>query len=138
MRGPLHPGPVPRTDGPVTVSLTEFTAHRMRDLPGIARAGIALSRAWWAMPGAIGVVLYVDPITKTGGSLSIWESEADLRRFVALPRHTAIMRRYRDRVDVRATTWTAENFSVTEAMKQRGERLPAAGVSAEPDPLATP
>jgi len=133
MRGPLHPGPVPWTNGHVTVSLTEFTAHRMRDLPGIAREGIALSRGWWAMPGAIGVVLYVDVLSKIGGSLSIWESEVDLRRFVALPRHTAIMRRYRDRVDVRATTWTAENFSVTEGMKQRAKRLTVAGVSAGPN-----
>jgi len=132
MRGPLHPGPVARTNGPVRVSLTEFTARRMRDLPGIAREGIALSRGWWAMPGAIGVVLYVDALTKTGGSLSIWESEADLRRFVALPRHTAIMRRYRDRVDVRATTWTAENFSVSEALKQRAQRLTAAAAPAAP------
>jgi hypothetical protein len=132
MRGPLHPGPVPRTNGPVTVSLTEFTARRMHDLPGIAREGIALSRGWWAMPGAIGVVLYVDVLNKIGGSLSIWESEADLERFVALPRHTAIMRRYRERVDVRATTWTAENLSVTEALKQRTERLDAAGLSPRP------
>ena len=84
------------------------------------------------MPGAIGVVLYVDVLNKIGGSLSIWESEADLKRFVALPRHAAIMRRYRDRVDVRATTWTAENFSVTEALKQRDERLTTAAFSLRP------
>jgi hypothetical protein len=45
----MTPGPVPRTDATVTVSLTEFTAHRLRDLPGIARDGVAFSRAWWAM-----------------------------------------------------------------------------------------
>jgi hypothetical protein len=81
------------------------------------------------MPGAIGVVLYLDVLTKTGGSLSIWASEDDLRRFVALPRHTAIMRRYRDRVRVRATTWTTENFSLAEAWEQRDERLATAGTS---------
>jgi len=91
----------------VVVSLTEFTARRHRDLPGIARAGVGLSRGWWAMPGAIGVVLYVDPARRQGGSLSIWTSEADLRRFVGLPRHIAIMRAYRDWVTVRAATWTA-------------------------------
>jgi hypothetical protein len=107
----------------VIVSLTEFTAHSILDLPGIAREGIGLTRGWWAMPGAIGVVLYVDVLAKTGGSLSIWAHEEDLRRFVALPRHRAIMRRYRDRVDVRATSWSTENFSVTEAIKQRAERL---------------
>jgi heme-degrading monooxygenase HmoA len=75
------------------------------------------------MPGAIGVVLYMDLLSKTGGSLSIWASEADLRRFVTLPRHRAVMRRYRDRVDVRATTWMTENFSVREAMNQGAQRL---------------
>jgi hypothetical protein len=114
----------------VTVSLTEFTARRLHDLPSIARDGIALSRGWWAMPGAIGVVLYADVFTKTGGSLSIWATEDDLRRFVALPRHLAIMRRYRDRVRVRATTWTTENFNVAEAWEQRHERLAAADMRA--------
>jgi hypothetical protein len=33
------------------------------------------------------------------------------------------MRRYRDRVDVRATTWMTENFSVREAMNQGAQRL---------------
>jgi hypothetical protein len=104
----FHPGPVPRTDGPVVVSFTEFTARRFRDLPGIAWAGLGLRRGWWAMPGAIGVVLYVDVRARRGGSLSVWATEEDLRRFVALPRHVAIMRRYRQRVAVRATTWRAE------------------------------
>jgi hypothetical protein len=98
-----------------------------RDLPSIAREGVALSRGWWEMPGAIGVVLYLDLFTKTGGALSIWANEDDLRRFVALPRYVAIMRRYRDGVRVRATTWTTENFSVAQAWEQRNERLAAAG-----------
>jgi heme-degrading monooxygenase HmoA len=119
----MRPGPVPRTDGPVVVSLTEFTARRFRDLPGIAREGVGLRRAWWAMPGAIGVILYVEPAKKRGGSLSVWETEADLRRFVALPRHTAIMRRYRTRVSVRAATWTTESFRIEEAWAQRQARL---------------
>jgi hypothetical protein len=72
------------------------------------------------------LVLYVDVFTKTGGSLSIWATENDLRRFVALPRHLAIMRGYRDHVHVRATTWTTENFSTAEAWEQRYERLAAA------------
>jgi hypothetical protein len=101
-------GPVARGDGPVVVSLTEFSARSVRDLPGIAREGLALTRGWWAMDGAIGVTLYVDVWRRTGGSLSLWRSEADLRRFVGLARHVAIMRRFRDRVTVRAATWTTE------------------------------
>jgi hypothetical protein len=99
----------------VVVSLTEFTAARLRDLPAIARDGTALSRGWWAMPGAIGVVLYLDVAQKRGGSLSVWETEEDLRRFVRLPRHLAIMRAYRDRVTVRAATWRMEELRLRDA-----------------------
>jgi hypothetical protein len=126
----MTPGPVARTDGPVIVSFTEFTARRLRDLPGIVRDGVGLRRGWWAMPGAIGVLLYIDPAKKTGGSLSVWASEDDLRRFVALPRHAAIMRKYRSRVSVRSATWHTENFRTRDAWAQRHERLAAAAGSA--------
>ncbi len=105
-------GPLPRRDGPVVVSLTEFTPRSRRDWPLIARDGLALTRGWWAMAGAIGVVLYGDVRHRCGGSLSLWASEEDLRRFVSLPRHVAIMRRYRDRGTVRAAVWTAEGLDV--------------------------
>jgi heme-degrading monooxygenase HmoA len=110
----------------VIVSFTEFTARRLIDLPGIAREGIGLSRGWWAMPGAIGVLLYVDVAKKRGGSLSVWASEDDLRRFVSLPRHVATMRKYRSRVSVRATTWQTENFRTEDAWQQGLERLAVA------------
>jgi hypothetical protein len=126
MRGPMTPGPVPQTDGPVTVSLTEFTARRFRDLPGIVRDGVGLSRGWWAMQGAVGVILYLDPAKRRGGSLSVWASEDDLRRFVTLPRHTAIMRRYRGRVSVRSAVWQTDTFRTADAWAQRHERLAAA------------
>jgi hypothetical protein len=125
----MTPGPVPRTDGPVTVSLTEFTARRFRDLPGIVRDGVGLSRGWWAMPGAIGVILYLDPAKKQGGSLSVWAGADDLRRFVALPRHVAIMRRYRELVSVRAAVWQTDGFRTADAWAQRYERLAAAASS---------
>jgi heme-degrading monooxygenase HmoA len=122
----MTPGPVPRTDEPVIVSFTEFTARRLRDLPGIVRDGVGLSRAWWAMPGAIGVLLYLDPAKKRGGSLSVWASEDDLRRFVALPRHAAIMRKYRTRVSIRSAMWQTDGFRTEDAWAQRHERLAAA------------
>ena len=125
MRGRMTPGPLPRTDGPVIVSITEFTARRLRDLPGIVVDGVGLSRGWWAMPGAIGVLLYLDPGKKTGGSLSVWASEDDLRRFVALPRHAAIMRKYRKRVTVRSAMWQTDNFRTEDAWAQRHQRLAA-------------
>jgi hypothetical protein len=119
----MHRGPVLPTDGPVIVSLTEFTAQRFRDLPGIARAGLGLQSGWWAMPGAIGVVLYAHPAQRQGGALSLWESAPDLQRFVALPRHVAIMRAYRDRVTVRSAVWTSENVDLDGVLRRREEYL---------------
>ncbi|WCB95249.1 hypothetical protein DSM104299_03992 [Baekduia alba] len=126
MRTRFHPGSAPPTDGPVVVSYTEFTARRLWQLPGIAWAGFGLRRGWWAMPGALGVVLYVDVRARRGGSMSAWSSAEDLRRFVALPRHVAIMRRYRTRVSVRATTWTTEGFRPGAAFAEGRARLATA------------
>jgi hypothetical protein len=70
---------------------------------------------------------YIDVFTKTGGSLSIWATEDDLRRFVALPRHVAIMRRYRDRVRVRRDDLDDRELQRGGAWEQRNERLAAAG-----------
>lgn len=116
-------GPVAHSDGPMVVSLTEFTPRDAHDWPLIARDGLALTRGWWAMAGAIGVVLYGDVRHRCGGSLSLWTSEEDLRRFVALPRHTAIMRRYRDRGTVRAAVWTADAVDLNATLAQREVRL---------------
>jgi hypothetical protein len=118
-------GPVAAGDAPVVVSLTEFTARRARDLPAIARDGLALARGWWALDGAIGDTLYVDARRRTGGSLSLWRSDADLRRFVGLPRHVAIMRRHRDRVTVRAATWVADahDVDIAATIEHRQDRL---------------
>lgn len=126
IRGAMRRGPDPLTEGPVVVSLTEFTARRFQDLPWIALDGIRLSHGWWAMPGAIGVMLYVDPVRRRGGSLSVWASDEALRRFISLPRHVAIMRRYRGRVSVRAARWTTERFSAAAVWEEREARLAAA------------
>jgi hypothetical protein len=119
----MHRGPAPTTNGPVVVSLTEFTAERYRDLPGIARAGFELQSGWWAMPGAIGVVLYADPARRQGGALSLWQSATDLERFVALPRHVAVMRAHRARVSIRSAVWTSENVDLDDVLRRREEYL---------------
>jgi hypothetical protein len=116
-------GPLPRSEEPVIVSLTEFTPRYARDWPLIARDGLGLTRGWWAMAGAIGVVLYGDLRHKCGGSLSLWANEEDLRRFIALPRHTAIMRRYRDRGTVRAAVWTAQELDINATLARRATWL---------------
>lgn len=110
---PWREGPAARHDGPVVVSLTDFTATRVRDLPGIYLAGLRLREGWYALPGAVGLWLWGRPLERRGGSLTVWASKEDLRRFVSLPAHVAIMRRYRERGTIRAYTWETDRFTVS-------------------------
>lgn len=104
------PGPVDPGDGPVVVSVTEYSSHRRRDLPGVAYQGIRLREGWYAMPGAIGLWLWSLPAVGRGGSISVWSSAEALEQFIVLPKHVGIMERYRDRGSVRSTTWEADRF----------------------------
>lgn len=105
---PWREGPQAGHDGDVVVSLTEFRAAHARDLPAIYLAGLRLREGWYAMPGAVGMGLWADPLGLRGGSLTVWRAQADLRAFVGLPAHVAIMRRYRDRGRIEAATWQLE------------------------------
>jgi hypothetical protein len=119
----MHPGPATAAGQPVVVSLTEFSPKHRRDLLGIAREGISLSRGWWAMPGAVGVSLYLDLASLVGGSISVWTNREDLGRFVSLPRHRQIIRRYRARVSVRSATWTTDEFHAAAVYANRLDLL---------------
>jgi hypothetical protein len=79
-------------------------------LPGIAANGLRMRMGWYGMSGAVGMWLWVLPIAGCSGSVSVWASEEDLERFISLPHHVDIMRRYGDRGTVRSTTWTADRF----------------------------
>ena len=107
---PWMPGPVDPGDAPVVVSVTEFSAHHRRVLPGVSANGLRMRMGWYAMSGAVGMWLWMLPTSGRGGSVSVWASEEDLERFVTLPHHIEIMRRYGDRGSVRSTMWTAERF----------------------------
>jgi hypothetical protein len=104
------PGPVDPQDAPVVVSVTEFSAHHRLELPAVAVNGLRMRMGWYAMPGAVGMWLWMMPASGRGGSISVWASEEDLERFVTLPHHIDIMRRYADRGTVRSITWTADRF----------------------------
>jgi hypothetical protein len=54
--------------------------------------------------------LWARPTAGRSGSISVWASEEDLERFISLPHHVDIMRRYGDRGTVRSTMWTADRF----------------------------
>lgn len=69
-----------------------------------------MRKGWYAMPGAVGMWLWMMLAGGRGGSISVWSSEEDLDRFVSLPLHVDIMKRYGDRGTVRSTMWTADRF----------------------------
>jgi hypothetical protein len=107
LRSRWTPGPAADTAGPVLVSITDFQARRLCDLPGIYQAGLTLRRGWPQLTGAIGMWLWTEPLGLRCGSVSIWQDVAALHRFVAWPDHVTIMRRYRGRGELRSTTWMA-------------------------------
>ncbi|GAS89708.1 hypothetical protein [Mycolicibacterium brisbanense] len=104
------PGPVDPADNPVVVSVTEYTAQRRRDVPGIAVHGMRMREGWYAMPGAVGLWLWSMPTPGRTGSISVWTDEEALQRFITLPHHVRIMQSYGPRGEVRSTTWHAESF----------------------------
>jgi hypothetical protein len=112
------PGPDLETDGGVVVSVTDFTANRVRDVPGIVRTGLRLRAGWYAMRGAVGLCLWSLPLDRRSGSISVWTSEDDLRGFIGLPAHLEVMRRYGNRGSVRSTTWKEERFASADVLDQ--------------------
>ncbi len=113
---PWMPGPHDPGDASVVVSVTDFQAFRRLELPGIAANGLRMRMGWYAMPGAVGLWLWSLPATARSGSISVWASEDDLQRFVGLPHHIDIMKRYGSRGIVRSTTWTADRFDKSDAL----------------------
>jgi hypothetical protein len=107
---PWMPGPVDPGDAPVVVSVTKFSAHHRRVLPGVAANGLRMRMGWYGMSGAVGMWLWVLPTAGRSGSVSVWASEEDLERFISLPHHVDIMRRYGDRGTIQSTMWTADRF----------------------------
>jgi hypothetical protein len=100
------------------VSYTEFTPKTLRDLPQIYLAARRLERSCAALDGAIGLTLYWQLGKARGGSLSVWRDAPALRRFVSLPFHVEIMRRYRNRGGLRATTWETDSFDLRSAFAE--------------------
>jgi hypothetical protein len=115
------PGPAIGADSAVVVSVTDFAVDRRRHLPGIWLTGLRLRMGWYAMPGAVGLWLWSLPIRARGGSVSVWTSEDDLRRFIGLPLHVDVMRRNRERGTVRSTTWTADEFVPADVLQRARE-----------------
>ena len=60
-----------------------------------------------------------------GGSPSVWDSHADLRRFIRWPVHVAIMNNWRGRIRVRSASWDDERFVPEQAWLRAEEHIRA-------------
>lgn len=120
---PWIAGPHEDTAGPVLVSLTEFKANAWRDLPGMGWIALGLRAGWYGLPGAVGLYLWADLPRQCVGSLSVWTDEANLQRWIRLPRHVQVMRRYQPRGTTRSTQWTRENFDRSAIYAEAKRRL---------------
>jgi heme-degrading monooxygenase HmoA len=105
------------------VSATRTVVHRYRDLPGILRAGSRLLRHWDEHEGGIGVQVVVDLARRTSWTVSLWTSEAALRRFVRSDRHQLTIGPYRSRVTVTGTTFFVHDFELRDAWAEAANRL---------------
>ncbi len=111
------------SERPVLVSVTDFLVPGARDRVAAWAQAPGMRRLCASMPGALGFWLWVKPLRRRSGSVSVWRSEDDLRRFVAWPSHVEIMRRYRGAGEVTATTWWASHFDAAQIWAAAQRRL---------------
>ncbi|MFE3957257.1 hypothetical protein ACFXPS_24115 [Nocardia sp. NPDC059091] len=120
---PWNPGPNHQFSGPVFVSVTDFLASSDTESREIYTTGLELGKTWPVMQGAVGLWLWGRPAEFRGGSISVWESERDMRRFVRWPVHTAIVRAWRGRVGIDVDSWQAETFDADAILTRAGDTI---------------
>jgi hypothetical protein len=117
------PGPEVGPDLPVVVSFTDFRANTDDELAEIFRTGLELGQNWPIMNGAVGLWLWGKPSELRGGSVSVWRTDDDLRRFVRWPVHAAIIKAWRSRIEVRAQRWADASFDPEHAWLRAEEHM---------------
>ncbi|GGL07344.1 hypothetical protein [Nocardia jinanensis] len=120
---PWKPGPAADSAGSVFVSVTDFLAKSEPDVQQIYQLGLELGETWPVLQGAVGVWLWGRPAQLRGGSISVWDSEHDMRRFVRWPVHTRIMRTWHGKVRVAADSWQAERFDIESVWARAGKTI---------------
>ncbi len=126
------PGPDDGTASPVVVSFTDFRATTPDDLAEIFRTGIDLGQNWPIMSGAVGIWLWGKPGELRGGSVSVWRTDTDLRRFVRWPVHAAIVNTWRTRIEVRARRWSDASFDPGQAWLRAEQHMRVARQMSKP------
>lgn len=120
---PWKPGPRTDAEGSVVVSVTDFLAQSEQDVQQIYALGMELGETWPVLHGAVGVWLWGRPAQWRGGSISVWDTERDMRRFVRWPVHARIMRNWRGRVQVATDLWRADRFDIEEIWARAGNTI---------------
>jgi heme-degrading monooxygenase HmoA len=105
------------------LTYTEF--ERFRDMPAAGLAALRLRRAFPSTEGAIGLSLAMQPLARRSWSISAWETEEHLQRFVRSPAHVAIVRQFRPKMRVESTAWTVDLFRLKEAWRTATQRRKA-------------
>ena len=119
------PGPSDGTQSPVVVSFTDFHTDSAKDWQQVAERGMKLAESWPIMRGAVGLWLWLKLAERRGALLSIWDSRADLRRFIRWPVHAAIMNNWRGRIRVRSASWNDERFLPAQTWLRAEEHMRA-------------
>src|SRR5438128_1856235 len=109
-------------DGPVHVSMNDYMAHRLRDVPAVRYEALRFAARWPRTEGALG--LWVAAFgARQSVSISVWRDPDDLRCFVRSPRHAAVMKRHRSTGDLVTTAWSAPRFDRNEIWRQGSTRV---------------
>jgi hypothetical protein len=117
-------GSVSRTDGTFMLSATRFTYRSLIDMPGVFWHGLGLRKSWSRIEGAVGVFLAGDFLKRTTYTVSVWNAEVDLHRWLASPDHARLMRLYRRRMQSSAAvSWNAEGFVLRDVYREGMARL---------------
>ena len=130
LRWPWRRGRVAEARGPVVVSATRFTYKRFRDLPAVSGHALRLLRGWRGRPGSLGVFVGGQPWRRVTYSVSVWESEQDLRRFLHAPDHAPLIRDFRPRLEASVSAkWEADGLEHSGLWREAMRRLHEAGVA---------
>lgn len=101
------------------ISMTQYTTTQVTDVPAIWRASERLGDQLAMIDGAVGVLTYFRPAHRQVGSLSIWADDRGLAKFMGLPYHVEIMRKYRPRgLPIRSAKWWTEEFRIGVALME--------------------
>jgi len=82
----------------VVVQVSRLELEHLRDVPGFLLTALRMRRWVLQTEGAIGVSLIAHPLKRTFWTLSAWQDEDAIARFVACAPHRATMTRYRARM----------------------------------------